>query len=483
LESLRFMPVYTWTGGADTNGANNWITPANWLLDAVPASSFPNSPTDDAIVNTDDGTKDAIISGGQSIAVASLSIGDTGHVIVGGSADIGGGGGGTLTSTGAIAVTSTNAGGGLVGGTATTITAPTLSIGAGAIIGGGGTFDIAALANLGMIQADGGPFGLGTLAITGGTITGTGSIEVDGASGLELGSATAEQIAVNVAPADTATIILDDPVSFTGGLNLVNADSHVNLFFKNQTPTGATFDNTNQTLVITDAGGTIDTIPFASNGTVSFSTPTSTLAGYGEVSIGDAAPANFTVFDTTTNTTTTAAGDAYNGPVAGLQHQFTSLSTDSLNITSVVPNAFIHTGSGDDGIDVSHANGANILDGGTGSTFMTGGTGNDIFYMDARETSAAPVFSSILNFHSGDNATVWGVNATDFKMLTLNNQGASGYTGLDLVFSAPGHIDTSFVLTGYTSADLTNGKLSMSYGTTPDAPGVPGSQYFTVHAT
>jgi hypothetical protein len=77
---------------------------------------------------------------------------------------------------------------------------------------------------------------------------------------------------------------------------------------------------------------------------------------------------------------------------------------------------------------------------------------------------------------------VWGVNATDFKILRLDNQGAAGFKGIDLIFTAPGHIDTSFVLAGYTSADLTNGRLSQSFGTTPDLPGLPGSQYLTIHA-
>ena len=87
-----------------------------------------------------------------------------------------------------------------------------------------------------------------------------------------------------------------------------------------------------------------------------------------------------------------------------------------------------------------------------------------------------------MNFHAGDNATVFGVNATDFKVLVLDNQGAAGFTGVDLIFTAPGRTDTSFVLAGYTSADLTNGRLSQSFGTTPDLPGLPGSQYLTIHA-
>ncbi len=205
------------------------------------------------------------------------------------------------------------------------------------------------------------------------------------------------------------------------------------------------------------------------------STPSSTL----NVTL---VPDNFRVFDTTTNITTASAGDAYTGPVAGLQHEFTDITADNLNITSLIPNAFIHGGAGMDGINVSQSNGNNILDGGGGSNFLTGGAGNDTFYLDDRAPSNSPVFSTIVNFHSGDNATIWGVNATDFTMLKLDSQGAAGYTGLDLIFTAPDHTDTSFVLAGYTKADLSNGRLSMSYGMTPDLPGLSVSQYLTVHA-
>lgn len=194
-------------------------------------------------------------------------------------------------------------------------------------------------------------------------------------------------------------------------------------------------------------------------------------------------PDNFNILGTGTNITTTSLGDAYTGPIAGIEHQYVVITNENLNITALVSNVFIHSGSGMDGIDVGQKNGNNVLDGGAGSTFFTGGTGNDTFYIDERTPQSAPVFSTIVNFHPGDNATVWGVNATDFAVLKLDNQGAAGFTGLDFIFSAPGHTDTSFLLAGYTTADLTNGRLSESYGTTPDLPGLPGSQYFTVHAT
>jgi len=287
------MATFTWAGGTSTD----WTAPANWLTAGAPATVAPNSAAAAAADNIDGGgSRDAIISGGTSITVASLDIGNPtgtvvpgvvgGHVIVGGGPAIGGGGGGTLVSVGPITVTSTNSGGGLIGGPTATIRTPTLTLGSGAIIGGGGTFNVANLVNAGTIQADGGNFALGALAVTGGTISGTGSLEVDNNSTLDLGSATSENIAVSVGALETATVIFDNPSSFKGTLDLYQVHSHLNLFFAGQTPTAVSFDAQTHSLIITGTSGTIDTIPFISNGAVSVQTPTSTRPGYGEVSIG-----------------------------------------------------------------------------------------------------------------------------------------------------------------------------------------------------
>jgi len=189
----------------------------------------------------------------------------------------------------------------------------------------------------------------------------------------------------------------------------------------------------------------------------------------------------FNVVDTTTGQTVSAMAQPYTGPVAGLTQQFIDITADSLNITLTTPNVFIHSGAGTDAINVSQAGGNNVLDGSTGSNFLTGGSGNDTFFLDDRSPSA-DVFSTVVGFHSGDNATVFGVNPTDFTMKTLDNQGAAGFTGLDFAFSAPGHPNANFVLTGFTSADLSNGRLTVTFGTTADLPGVPGSQFLNIHA-
>jgi hypothetical protein len=189
---------------------------------------------------------------------------------------------------------------------------------------------------------------------------------------------------------------------------------------------------------------------------------------------------NFVVLDGM-NTPSTVAGSAYTGPVAGLNWQYLNLTPDNLSVISNVPNAFIHTGSGEDAIDVSHANGTNVLDGWTGSNFLVGGAGTDTFFLDDRSPPGA-LWSTLVNFHSGDAATVWGLTAADFQVQTLDNQGAAGFTGLTFNFTRAGQPTASLTLTGFSSADLSNGKLAMSYGRTDDQPGLPGSNYLAISA-
>lgn len=192
----------------------------------------------------------------------------------------------------------------------------------------------------------------------------------------------------------------------------------------------------------------------------------------------------FRLTDNTTGNVSLSSGDPYSGPVTGLEWQLGYDGSDNINIRSLRPNSFIHTGSGNDAIDVSPVGGNNVLDGGSGSNFLTGGQasqGKDQFYLDDRNP-AAVTWSTLVNFHAGDGATVWGVTPQDFKLTWLDNQGATGYTGLTAVFEKAGVPESGLTLAGFTSADLGNGKLSMSWGATQTANGVAGSTYMHIDA-
>jgi Ca2+-binding RTX toxin-like protein len=117
-----------------------------------------------------------------------------------------------------------------------------------------------------------------------------------------------------------------------------------------------------------------------------------------------------------------------------------------------------------------------VLDGSTGSNFLVGGSGDDTFFVDDRSPSA-DIWSTVANFHSGDAATVFGITPSGFDTSWVNSQGALGYTGLTLHVTAPNQPTASLTLVGYSTADLSNGQISTSWGTESD-----GTPYLYVHA-
>ena len=173
---------------------------------------------------------------------------------------------------------------------------------------------------------------------------------------------------------------------------------------------------------------------------------------------------NFAILNTNSNDAFYTAGDAYTGPVQGLQHQYINITPDNLDITALVPNSFIHSGSGEDAIDVSGVGGTNVLDGSTGSNFLVGGSGNDTFFIDDRGATAQ-TWSTVSNFHTNDAVTLYGITPADFSFTWTDNQGAVGYTGLTLRALPPSGPTVMVTLAGFATPDLSNGKLSVSFGT------------------
>lgn len=181
----------------------------------------------------------------------------------------------------------------------------------------------------------------------------------------------------------------------------------------------------------------------------------------------------FTAMDMTTGQSAPSNVQPYSGPVTGLQEEYINITSDNLDVSVSTDSWFIHTGGGEDAIAVH--GGTNVLDGGTGSNFLTGGGGTDTFFVDDR-AATADTWSTIVGFHAGDAATIWGVTPQDFSLSWLDNQGAAGYTGLTLHATAAGKPTASITLAGYSSSDLNNGRLSVQFGT------VSGNAYMYVHA-
>jgi len=200
------------------------------------------------------------------------------------------------------------------------------------------------------------------------------------------------------------------------------------------------------------------------------------------------------------------AGTPYSGPVASIQSELdlggavttqagaaaelasgpgpgfaAGQSTLDVSSAATTPDVFILAGGGFDlcSINTSAGGGNNILDAGAGSDFLTGGSGDNQFYLDARSL-VLNQWDTISDGHAGDGITCWGVTPQDFALTWLNGQGASGYTGLTGVFTAFGKPEVGVTLSGYTTADLSNGRLSVSYGSTPTTNGIAGADYFHV---
>jgi hypothetical protein len=189
------------------------------------------------------------------------------------------------------------------------------------------------------------------------------------------------------------------------------------------------------------------------------------------------APDNFRFTDLTVNVSSTTPGDVFKGAVAApeVKTQFIDLTPDTLNITAVSPNVFIKTDSGND--IVAANSGRNILSVGGGINTTIGGTGHDTTLADATK---GLTFASLLNFGSGDDVAMLGVNATDFTF-TLTDS----LFGLEIDANpnpiAPGATPRNaaeIVLQGYRSADIGT-KLTLGISTSVDG----ATPFLFVHAT
>ncbi len=157
--------------------------------------------------------------------------------------------------------------------------------------------------------------------------------------------------------------------------------------------------------------------------------------------------------DTTTNQRGTIIMDpaSISGP-SYLKNQYIYAGSDNMVFSTQTPDVFIHSGSGNDAIQV--ASGRNVLDGGLGSNFLTGGTGQDTFFTDARTPGV--VWNTIRNFHAGDAATLWGfakgVSAYHWDTALAGAAGSQGATLRANIAGGAGRtgsgIDASITFTG-----------------------------------
>lgn len=150
-------------------------------------------------------------------------------------------------------------------------------------------------------------------------------------------------------------------------------------------------------------------------------------------------------------------GKAYSGPVGYLAHEYHVVGPAGIAVTARTTDTFIRGSDGNDAIAV--LDGRNVLDGAGGSNFLVGGTGtdggSDTFFVDALRTE--PAWDTIVNFHAGDMATMWGLETDRGSWSWSEGQGAQGYEGATLWVTQTGPgASTTFGVTfaGKSVADM-----------------------------
>ena len=247
------------------------------------------------------------------------------------------------------------------------------------------------------------------------------------------------------------------------------------------TAAGFTYDPGSHLLTITNAGTQVAQFKFAGNYAQSdFQvTPSASFSGQGlditTTSTSQAIPA-FSTVDTVTGAAGSSAGQQYAGPIGYLQSQYIWANPDGASITAFGPNVFLGGGAGNDALTANA--GSNVLNGGLGSNFVTGAAGadggTDTFFLDG---TAGTTWDTIVNFHPGDSATLWGFVPGQSATVWSANEGAAGHTGATLhaAFAGAGTaINGSLTFAGLGLADAQS-KLSLTPGT------AGGRSYLYVH--
>jgi uncharacterized repeat protein (TIGR01451 family) len=160
---------------------------------------------------------------------------------------------------------------------------------------------------------------------------------------------------------------------------------------------------------------------------------------------------------------TLAGGETYSGPVSYLQSQYIYDGPDPVVIVAQTPNVFIKNFVGSAAVALQ--SGQNVVDAGTGSNFLISGTGSDVFFLDGR--SNVVTWNTIVGFHPGDIATLWGYQAGISTYHWDDLAGAAGYQGRTLRadIAGSGSVTASLTFANTTATDtnkyaITTGQVS-----------------------
>ena len=176
-----------------------------------------------------------------------------------------------------------------------------------------------------------------------------------------------------------------------------------------------------------------------------------------------------------------AASDYSDPNVPYLQKSYFWDHDSAVAIRSDASNVFLKGGAGGDALQVT--GGSNVLDGGGGSNYLIGATGadggSDVFFVDGRGN--AETWSTILNFHKGDLAVIFGFKQATSTQTWVDSDGAAGATGYTLHSELAG-VGTgttgSMTFTGIDRATA-NANFEITYG----SQAAQGNDYILIRYT
>ena len=294
----------------------------------------------------------------------------------------------------------------------------------------------------------------GTATVTDGVWSITDTVPLN--AGTTTFTARQTDVAGNLsAPSATLDVTLDPNVPIITAALVANAsDSHSGGIVFSQTIAGSGEPNAIVTLTEgesvvgsaqADASGawTFDPSVLSQGAHTLIGSETNAAGNTGSTSPLTSPNMRFHAIDETTSTAGSLYGTDYTGPLGYLQSEYAYTGSDTVVISANVANVFIHGGASQEAVEALA--GSNVLQGGTGSNWLVGATGEDggtdTFFVDNRGGQSA--WDTLLNFHVGDNLTVWGFNATSGSMTFVDNQGTAGYEGETLQASLGNGTDAS----------------------------------------
>lgn len=275
-----------------------------------------------------------------------------------------------------------------------------------------------------------------TAAIFNTPVAGTGQITVDSNDFLQFGGSVSSGQTIQFIPTATnAGVLIDNGATFQGTVAGFGASDRIQ--FTSAAWDTRTFSQTGdvETYTFTAAGNVVARITLKgagyTDGNVSSTVSNTSNPGQTTTLLQTTVstqPVRVAFTDAVSGVQGTDPGVPYSGPVAGLQFQYLWNSPDSAAIAGKVNNMFLKGNSGDDALSVT--GGSNVLDGSTGSNFLVGGDGtdggSDTFFVDGR--GGGVTWSTIVHFHPGDQATIFGFTAQSTLPWTASD-GVTGYTG------------------------------------------------------